>query len=97
LKRRDRKVYRTGDAPQDLVEAILTARPPRGTRRFDDEVGAADELQRLQALRDAAQCGIADIEAGRFVQFESRKDLRRHLAAVTHEAVRKGRSGRRLK
>jgi predicted transcriptional regulator len=97
LKRRDRKVYRTGEAPQDLVEAILTARPPRGTRRFDDEVGAADELQRLQALRDAAQCGIADIEAGRFVQFESRKDLRRHLAAVTHEAVRKGRSGRRLK
>jgi hypothetical protein len=97
LKQRDRKVYRTGDAPQDLVEAILTARPSETTTRFDDEVCDADELPRLQALRDAAQCGIADIEAGRFVQCESSEDLRHHLAAVGHEAIRKGRSGRRLK
>ncbi|WP_019013909.1 MULTISPECIES: type II toxin-antitoxin system Phd/YefM family antitoxin [Elioraea] len=38
LKRRDRQVYRTEDAPQELVDAILTARPPRGSKRFDDEI-----------------------------------------------------------
>jgi prevent-host-death family protein len=38
LKRRDRQVYRTEDAPQELVDAILTARAPKASKRFDDEV-----------------------------------------------------------
>lgn len=38
LKRRDRQVVRTEDAPQEIVDAILAARPPAGSKRFDHEV-----------------------------------------------------------
>jgi PHD/YefM family antitoxin component YafN of YafNO toxin-antitoxin module len=37
LKRRDRQVVRTEDAPQDVVDAILAARPPAVNKRFDHE------------------------------------------------------------
>jgi prevent-host-death family protein len=38
LKRRDRQVFRTEEAPQDVIEAILAARPPEEAKRFDREV-----------------------------------------------------------
>jgi len=38
LKRRDRQVVRTEDAPQEIVDAILAARPPEENKRFDHEV-----------------------------------------------------------
>jgi len=38
LKRRDRQVVRTEDAPQEIVDAILAARPSEENKRFDHEV-----------------------------------------------------------
>ena len=37
LKRRDRHVYRVGEIPDDLVEAIRQAEPPVETAAFDHE------------------------------------------------------------
>jgi prevent-host-death family protein len=39
LKRRDRQVFRTEDAPGELVEAIMSARPSALTETFNHEVG----------------------------------------------------------
>jgi hypothetical protein len=39
LKRRDRQVFRSEDIPEDLAQAIATARPPEANRQFDDEAG----------------------------------------------------------
>lgn len=39
LKRRDRQVFRTAEAPDALAEAMLAARPPEAAGRFDHEVG----------------------------------------------------------
>ncbi len=36
----------------------------------------------LQALREAAEAGITDIEAGRFQDFGTPQSLRRHLSAL---------------
>jgi antitoxin ParD1/3/4 len=41
---------------------------------------------RLKALREAVRVGIEDIEAGRFKDFKSAEDLRKHLATVAKEA-----------
>jgi hypothetical protein len=38
LKRRDRQVFRTEDAPQDVVDAILNAEIPEDAKQFDHEV-----------------------------------------------------------
>jgi hypothetical protein len=95
MKRRDRQVYRTEDAPDDLVEAILTAKPRTRTRRWDDEVRAGDDLRQLQALRDAAQLGLADIKAGRFEEFATREELKRHLERITSAAIQRGAKRRR--
>jgi len=40
---------------------------------------------RLNALREAARLGIADIEAGRFVEFASPTELRQYLQALCDE------------
>lgn len=95
MKRRDRQVSRTEDAPEDLVEAILTARPRTRTRRWNDEVRADDDLGRLQALTDAAQRGLADVEAGRFTEFATREELKRHLERITSAAIQRGAKRRR--
>jgi len=38
LKRRDRQVYRTEDAPQEWVDAIMAAEPPEDAKQFDHEL-----------------------------------------------------------
>lgn len=38
LKRRDRQAFRTEDAPEELVAAILAARMSEEDRRYDHEV-----------------------------------------------------------
>jgi antitoxin ParD1/3/4 len=45
-----------------------------------------DEL-RLAVLRDAANTGIAAIEAGNFRSFESADTLAQHLASLTSEVI----------
>lgn len=56
-----------------------------------------EEKVRRLALREAAQVGIADIEAGRFVTFESSGDLQRHLASVAGKALGGKGPGRRAR
>jgi antitoxin ParD1/3/4 len=48
--------------------------------------GQADEADRLAALRQAAQEGIADIDAGRFETFVTKQELRRHVQAIAAKA-----------
>ena len=50
---------------------------------------AKDEA-RLSALREAAEAGIADIEAGRFRVFDSAVELRQYLSAISAEALERG-------
>ena len=46
----------------------------------------AEDACRLEALRAAAQVGVADIEAGRFKTFDSQASLRSHLKSVASKA-----------
>lgn len=41
--------------------------------------GQADDADRLAALRQAAQEGMTDIDAGRFKAFVTKQELRKHL------------------
>lgn len=61
------------------------------------ETRDADERVRLKALREAAQVGIADIEAGRFLPFDSPGNLKRHLASVADDVLGKKMAGRRVR
>lgn len=54
--------------------------------QFVESRESEDEL-RLAALRDAAKVGIADIEAGNFLSFDSADMLGQHLAARTSEVT----------
>ena len=47
---------------------------------------AEDEV-RLQALREAAEAGIADIAAGRYRVFDSAKELREYLSELAAETL----------
>ena len=46
-----------------------------------------EEAARLEALRQAIQIGVSDIEAENFCEFRTTEDLRRHVAALTTEAL----------
>ena len=48
----------------------------------------AEDAYRLQALRNAVQVGIADIESGRSKTFDSKESLRSHLQSVTAKALK---------
>lgn len=48
--------------------------------------GLADGADRLAALRQAAQEGIADIDAGCFKTFVTKQELRTHLQAIAAKA-----------
>ena len=47
----------------------------------------AEDAYRLEALRSAAQAGLADVEAGRFKTFDSKASLRAHLKSLTAKAI----------
>lgn len=47
----------------------------------------AEEQARLDALRNAAHIGIADMEAGRYRSFDTVAGLRSYLSALAEEAV----------
>ena len=51
-----------------------------------------EEMARLEALRDAARVGVADIGAERFLSFDSPAALNRHLASIAHQAISRKRS-----
>lgn len=46
----------------------------------------AGDTYRLAVLRKAAQEGMADIDAGRFKTFETKRGLREHLKGVAAKA-----------
>jgi hypothetical protein len=48
--------------------------------------GQADDADRLAALRQAAQEGITDIDAGRFKTFVTKQELRKHVQAIAAKA-----------
>ena len=48
---------------------------------------ASEDEARLQALREAADVGIADIEEGRFRTFDSKESLRVHLSQLAENAI----------
>lgn len=48
--------------------------------------GQADDADRLAALRQAAQEGIADIDAGRFKTFVTKQESRKHLQVIAAKA-----------
>jgi antitoxin ParD1/3/4 len=47
----------------------------------------AQREARLDALREAAHAGIADMEAGRYETFNSRADLKRYLNALCEDVL----------
>jgi antitoxin ParD1/3/4 len=55
----------------------------------------AEDRVRLEALRQAVQVGIDDLEAGRYKQFESFADLDDYLGKVTDEILAKRRTSRK--
>jgi antitoxin ParD1/3/4 len=56
----------------------------------------AEDKARLKALRDAARAGAADIEAGRFRDFDTTVMLHRHLDSLASEVTSR-RSRKRAK
>ena len=47
----------------------------------------AEDAARLEALREAVAVGIAEIEAGRYREFDSAETLRQYLSTVAEEAI----------
>lgn len=47
----------------------------------------AEDALRLEALRSAVKIGIADIEAGRLMTFDTRESLGSHLKSITAKAI----------
>lgn len=57
----------------------------------------AEERARIDALRDAVQVGIADLEAGRYRTFDAPGTLRRHLSSIADDVVENYRRSRKRK
>jgi len=51
------------------------------------ETREADEQARLEALRAAVQVGLDDLEAGRYKDFDSFKDMRNYLMTQSEAAL----------
>lgn len=51
------------------------------------EAREAEDSARLQALRESARVGIADIDSGRFRGFDSPESLDRHLRTIADKAI----------
>jgi antitoxin ParD1/3/4 len=47
----------------------------------------AEDAAKLKALREAARLGIADMEAGRYVTFDTPEALDSYLAAIADEVI----------
>jgi antitoxin ParD1/3/4 len=46
-----------------------------------------EDANRLQALREAMELGMADFEAGRYKQFDTQESLRAHLKSIVAKAA----------
>ena len=96
-----RNVVRT-DHQAQLVEKLVSSGRYQnasevlreGLRLIEDR--EAQDAAKLQALRDAAHIGKADIDAGRFQQFDSPAAIRSQLKAITEKTIA-AQSAKRLK
>lgn len=57
----------------------------------------AEDRARLDALRQAVQVGIDDLESGRYKQFDSFADLDNYLGKVTDRVLARPRTSRKRK
>lgn len=46
-----------------------------------------EDASRLEILRSAVRAGIEDIEAGRFITFDTQESLRTHLKSITAKSI----------
>jgi antitoxin ParD1/3/4 len=82
---------------EELIEVLVKAgRYQNASEVLRDglrliEQREAEDAAKLEALRDAARLGMADIEAGRYHDFESFEALRAHLKEIAAKATRKTR------
>ncbi|HEX3808605.1 MAG TPA: type II toxin-antitoxin system ParD family antitoxin [Rhizomicrobium sp.] len=52
------------------------------------EARDAEHKAKIKALREAAQIGIDDIEAGRYVEFQSFEELEKYMKSVSEPETR---------
>ena len=78
---------------EELIENLVSSGQYRdagevlraGIRLLEQQ--AAEDDARLEALREAAGLGIADIEEGRFRSFDKPESLRQHLTNLAEDAI----------
>lgn len=83
-----RNVVLTDHQARVVQKLVSSGRYPNASevlRLVDDR--EAQDSARLQALREAARIGIADIDAGRFRNFESAAALSHHLTAIGEKTI----------
>ena len=91
------------DHQADLVERLVASgRYQNASEVLRDslrliETRHAQDVARLEALRDAARLGVADIDAGRFRSFDSAPALERHLARLAEPVIAGKRAAARSK
>ena len=56
--------------------------------RHEEQIERQEAEDRVRAMRRAVAVGIADIEAGRYRDFDSADALREHLSNLADEAIR---------
>jgi antitoxin ParD1/3/4 len=91
------------DHQADLVERLVASGRYQnasevlreGLRLLESQ--EAEDKVRLEALREAARIGVADIDAGRFREFASPLALKRRLAAIARATIGPKRSRTRGK
>ena len=86
------------DRQADLVDRLVkSGRYQNASEVLRDglrmvEVQQAEDRARVQALRDAARTGIADLEAGRFRSFSDAGSLGQHLADIAKARTKASRA-----
>ena len=60
------------------------------TTHHEEVIDGLVEAAKLEALREAASVGFADLDEGRFLDFSSFDELEDHLTRTTEEALASG-------
>lgn len=87
-----RNVVLTGHQEKLIERLVATGRYQNASEVLREgvrlvEQREAEDQVRIERLRAAVQVGIADIDAGRFREFRSGEDLRKHLGKIARKAT----------